>query len=98
MLKKCFSYRAGDPSKIRILTLAPTTGVAAVNIDGSTIHSALGIPLNRNFSKNIPKLSDKMRSMMRNKLSELSVIVIDEVSMVSNYLLLHIHQKLIEKQ
>lgn len=34
--------------------------------------------------------------MLRNKLSELSIIVIDEISMVSNKLLLHIHQRLTE--
>jgi len=34
--------------------------------------------------------------MLRNKLSELRIIVIDEISMVSNSLLLHIHQRLTE--
>lgn len=34
--------------------------------------------------------------MLRNKLSELSIIVIDKISMVSNKLLLHIYQRLIE--
>ena len=37
-----------------------------------------------------------LRSMLRHKLSELCVIVIDEISMVSNKLLLHIHQRLVE--
>ena len=34
-------YKGGHPEKPRILLLAPT-GVAAINIDGTTIHSALG--------------------------------------------------------
>lgn len=95
MLKKALSYRAGNLEKDKILILAPT-GVAAINVEGNTIHSALGIPADRNFGKNIPRLGDKKRSMLRNKLSELSMIVIDEISMVSNNLLLHIHQRLIE--
>ena len=35
---KSFMYNGGDPDKPRVLLLAPT-GVAAVNIDGTTIHS-----------------------------------------------------------
>ena len=94
-LKKALSYRSGSSEKEKILMLAPT-GVAAINIDGTTIHSALGIPADRNNVKNIPRLSDKKRSALRNKLSDLCVIVIDEISMVSNKLLLHIHQRLVE--
>ena len=75
--------------------LAPT-GVAAVNIDGVTVHSALSISPDRNFGKCLPRLSDKMRGQLRNKYSELSVIIIDEISMVSNKLLLHIHQRLVD--
>ena len=76
------------------MLIAPT-GVAAVNIHGSTVHSELDIPVGR-YGKSIPKLSDKMRSSLRNKLSDLRVIVIDEISMVSNLLPLHINQRLIE--
>ena len=51
------SYHAGDPEKAKVLMLAPT-GVAAVNVAGATIHSALGIPVG-NFCRTIPKLNDK---------------------------------------
>ncbi|XP_057316850.1 uncharacterized protein LOC130657876 [Hydractinia symbiolongicarpus] len=95
MLNKALSYRARNLEKDKYLILAPT-GVAAINIEGNTIHSAVGIPADRNFTKNISKLSDKKKCMLRNKPSELSVIVIDEISMVSNKLLLHIHQRLTE--
>ena len=76
------------------MLIAPT-GVAAVNIHGSTVHSELGVPVGR-YGRCLPKLSDKMRSSLRNRLSELFVIVIDEISMVSNLLLLYINQRLIE--
>ena len=73
--------------------LAPT-GVAAVNVDGSTIHSALGISVDFSSAKCVSKLSDKRRCFLREKLSELKVIITDEISMVSNKLLLYIHQRL----
>eukprot|EP00111_Clytia_hemisphaerica_P014066 TCONS_00041399-protein len=72
------------------MLLAPT-GVAAINIDGTTIHTGLGIPC-----KNFIPLSDKQRTNLRLKLQEVSVIFIDEISMVSPKLLLQIHQRLCE--
>ena len=72
--------------------LAPT-GVAA-NVVSAAIHSGLGIPVG-SYRKTSPKLNDKTRSKLRNKLS-VKVILIDEISMVSNILLLHIHQRLYE--
>ena len=71
--------------KPRVLLLA-STGVAAVNIDGITIHSGLGIPIGHH-GNNVPRLSDKMCSQLRNKLLENSVVIIDEISMVSNLLI-----------
>ena len=73
-----------------------STGVAAVNVDGATIHSSLALSPKRNYGKGISKLSDKKRCMLRNKYSQLSVIIIDEISMVSNKLLLNVHQRLVE--
>ena len=55
--------------KPKVLLLAPT-GVAAVNIDGTMIHFALHIPVGY-FGRNFPGLSDKMKSSLRNKYSEL---------------------------
>ena len=94
-LKKALSYGSGNCVKERILMLAPT-GVAAVHVDGSTIHSALGIISDRSNAKVVSKLNDKKRSSLRQRFSELKVIIIDEISMVSNKLLLHIHQRLCE--
>ena len=74
--------------------LAPT-GVASVNTDGTTIHIGLGIPIG-NFGSKLPSLSAKMKPYLRNKLSQVKVLIIDEISMASNYLLLHVHCRLIE--
>ena len=91
---KTLSYRGNEPDKPRVMLLAPT-GIAAINIGGNTIHSALHIPINV-YGKTVPKLSDKVRSSLRNKLSELRLLVIDEVSMVGNKLLTYIDQRLVE--
>ena len=78
----------------KVLLLAPT-GVAAINIDGTTIRTGLGIPVGY-FGKNLPRLTYKMRSSLRNKLCELRALIIDEISMVSNLQLLYIHLRLVE--
>ena len=90
-LTRILLHKGGEPDKPRVLKLAPT-GVAAINIDGTTIHSGLGIFSNGECSP----LSDKLRTSLRNKLSEVSVIIVDEISMVSNVLLLNIHLRLSE--
>ena len=83
-VSKILSYHAKKPDKCRVKNCAPT-GIAACNVDGNTLHSELGIPV-CNFGKTIPKLSDKKRSALRNKLSELRVLIVDEMSMVSIWL------------
>ena len=84
-LNKTLNYKSQSLDKIKVLKLAPT-GVAASNIGGNTIHTSLGIPLNCH-SMQVPKLSNKRRSDLRLKYEELRVIIIDEISMVSNKLL-----------
>ena len=93
-ISKTLSYGSSSIEKPNVLLLAPT-GVAAVNINGTTIHSALGIPVEAR-GLTIPKLSDKSRCSLRIKLSDVKAIIINEISMVSNTLLLYIHQRLIE--
>ena len=93
-LTKIFSYGNVSLDKPKVLPMAPT-GVAAINIDGTTEHTALNIPVGH-FGKNLSSLSDKMRSTLRNRLADLKVIIIDEIPMVSNNLLYYIHLRLNE--
>ena len=94
-LAKTFSYRNSELEKPKVLLLAPT-GVAAINIYRTTIHSALHIPVGT-FKKHLLALNDKMSwSSLRNKFSKVKAIIIDEISMVSNDLLFHIHLQLVE--
>jgi len=91
-LTKTLSMNTSNFEKPRVLKLAPT-GVASVNINGTTINTGLAIPI---ISKpdRVSRLSDQNREILRNKYSELKVIIIDEISMVANSRLLHIHQRL----
>ena len=72
--------------------LLPPTGVAAINIDGTTIHSGLNIPLHGEMSP----LNDKNWALLRNKYSDFHFIIIDEISMVPSKLVFQVHQRLIK--
>ena len=63
------------------------TGVAAVSIDAKAIHTALGI----NVGGKLHPLNDRQIGILRNKLTEVKLIIIDEISMVSNVLLYKVH-------
>ena len=71
--------------------MAPT-GVAAINIDGTTINTGLAIP--KESGDNLPAMSDKKNTQIRLTMSDLKLMIIDEMSMVGNTTLLHIHQRL----
>ena len=72
--------------------MAPT-GVAAVNIDGTTINTGLAIP--KDVGDNLRPLSDQKRTQLRITLAQLKLII-DEISMVSNTILLNIYKRLKE--
>ena len=70
-----------DPDKPRVLILNPTG-----------VHSGLGIVIGKRF----PSLNDKQRRMLRNELSEVELVIIDEISMVFSILFWQLIQKLQE--
>ena len=80
-LNKVLECKGGNADKPRILLHAPTR-VAAININGTTIHSGLGI----NVGSKLYQLNDQQRAALRNKLSEVKLIIIDKVFMVSSVL------------
>ena len=61
-LIKVFSYGNVSLDKAKVLFMAPT-GVATINIDDTTIYTALNIPVGH-FGKSAPSLSHKMRSTL----------------------------------
>ena len=70
------------------------TGVAAINIDGTTINTALAKP--KEAGDVVPAMSDQKKTQLRLLLTDLKFIIIDEISMVGNTTMLHIHQRLKE--
>jgi hypothetical protein len=82
-----------NPELPSVLLMVPT-GVAAININGTTVNTALAIP--RECGNNVLAMSDQRRTQMRLSFAELKLIIIDEISMVSNMGMLHIHQRLKE--
>ena len=72
-----------------VMRLAPT-GSAAFNIEGSTIHTALKIPVGSKFGAP----TDAQRTGLQNTFRPIRYIVIDEKSMVSLQLMGQIDQRL----
>ena len=90
-ISKTLLYHCKDPEKPRILLLGPT-GISVVNIGGTTIHSGLGIKP----GIKLVGLNDKSKTALRNKLSEVKFLIIDELSMVSSNLWIDINSRLKE--
>ena len=87
-LTKTFSLYSGSPDKPKVLVLLPT-GVAAININGTTINSGISIlPYVNGYT--LRRLLDSDQGRLRNLYSEVFVLLIDEILMVSNIRLLHI--------
>ena len=76
---KVLLHKGSSPEKLRVLLLAPTR-VAVININGTTIHTALRI----NVGTKMLSLNDHQKATLRKKLSEVRFIMIDEISMVSS--------------
>lgn len=74
---KLFYYQSEDPNKPRIVVLA-SAGVVTVNINGTIIHFWLIIPCKGKF------VSIKWWNCAGNKYSEVDLVIIDEISMVSD--------------
>ena len=80
-----------EPGDVIALLTAPT-GVAAFNINGMTLHSALFLGSSKYGG--FQALSHDRLNTLRSKLSKLMLVIIDEVSMVGCNMLLQIHKRL----
>uniref|UniRef100_A0AC34GQH6 ATP-dependent DNA helicase n=1 Tax=Panagrolaimus sp. ES5 TaxID=591445 RepID=A0AC34GQH6_9BILA len=80
---------AEDRKNTPAVVKCATTGAAAKNIDGFTIHALLGIEVDR-----FNLLSDNRLDVLRNQFSKIKLIMIDEISMASNELLAKISLRL----
>ena len=82
-----------NPEDVKIL-LCAYTGLAAYNIQGSTLHNAFCIEPNKKLK--YKQLSDDKRNTLRTKYANLSVLIVDEVSMVGNEMLNFLYLRLQE--
>ena len=80
-----------QPGDVTVLLTAPT-GVAAFNINGMTLHSALLLGCSK-YAGFQPLSHDRLNTL-RSRLSKLMLVIIDEVSMVGCNMLLEIHKRL----
>lgn len=78
-----------------VIVAAPT-GIAALNVQGMTIHRFLKLPVEHGSTPEYTPLSDLNLQKLRNELKNVKLIIIDEISMVSNFVLLFIHLRLQE--
>ena len=80
-----------EPSDVIVL-LTAFTGVAAFNIDGITLHAGLLLGCSK-FGGYQPLNSNKCNTL-RSRLSNLKLLIIDEISMVGSNTLLEVHKRL----
>ena len=79
----------------QVVLLAPA-GIAAHNIQGQTIHSALALPVEHYGSTEFLPLNPQRLSELRNDFKNLTAVIIDEISMVGLKMFTHIHKRLNE--
>jgi hypothetical protein len=91
---KFLNAKAGeDFSRRTVLVMAPT-GKAAYHVQGSTIHSALKILPNKRLEHK--PLACGSLNTLRNEISSVKVLFIDEISMVGFKMFNFINQRLME--
>ncbi|EZA54483.1 ATP-dependent DNA helicase pfh1-like [Ooceraea biroi] len=72
------------------------TGIAAFNIDRLTIHRLFQLPVEHGRTAKYKQLSDIVLKIVREELKNVVLVIIDEVSMISNITLMYIHLRLTE--
>ena len=88
-LNKVLGYKGDNADKTRMLLFA-LTGVAAIKINGTTIYSGFGI----NVRSKLYPLNDQHGAALRNKLSEVRIIITREIAMVPCELFYQVNQGL----
>ena len=73
---------------IRLLTVTASTGIAALNIGGTTLHSALGVGL---ANKPISQVINNLDSTKFKEIRRIGFLAIDEISMISGRVLVQNH-------
>ena len=94
VLNRIVTKESGENS-LPVVVAAPT-GLAAVNVGGSTIHRVLMLPVEHGKPANYRRLNQEQLGVIRQTLKGLRLLICDEVSMVSSLTLLYMHLRLCE--
>ena len=86
-------YTASFPGGNPVLVCGPT-GMSAKNIQGKTIHSVLKLPIQHGKEPKYKELSNRVLQQLRCQVRNVHTLVIDEISIVSNSMLIYIHRRL----
>lgn len=89
--QKILTKPGDNPDQPKILLMA-FTGIAASQIGGCTLHTALGLK----FGTECLPLGDEQRAKLRKRYEHLKVVIIDELSMISSDVLYNINKRLQE--
>ena len=94
LVKEMWKDDAGDDTTCAV---AAPTGLAAYNVGGVTVHRLFQLPIeHEGKTAGYWSLSKVVQKVMRTNLRSLKLIIIDEVSMLSNLNLAYIHLRLEE--
>ena len=86
-----------DQNDSLLCAVSAPTGLVAFNVGGVTIHRLLQLPIeHEGRAAGYWRLGKDALKVMRSSLSKLRILIIDEVSMVSNLNLAYIHLRLDE--
>ena len=92
-----YSYVQSEVRKNPLhLALCAPTGIAARNINGRTLHSVWALPVQNSRQECFSPLPDSVRCRMKANLYHTYGHIVDEISMVSNKLLLLLHMRMTE--
>ncbi|XP_008205063.1 ATP-dependent DNA helicase PIF1-like [Nasonia vitripennis] len=72
------------------------TGIAAYNVQGLTIHRFLQLPVEHGGTAEYKELSGAALKQIRQTLQNVDLLIIDEISVVSNITFMYIHLRLTE--
>ena len=87
----------GPTLTMQVCAVSAPTGLAAFNVGGVTIHRLLQLPIeHEGRAAGYWKLGEDALKVMRASLSQLRLVIIDEISMVSSLNLAYIHLRLDE--
>ena len=93
---KCVKKYINEKCKAGFLKMAAPTGTAAFLIKGETLHSLFKLPVNKPFSEELTELQGETLKNFQNTFKDTELLIIDEMSMVGQYMLYQINRRLQE--